>query len=286
MFTVRKGLLTVAAIIGIGTQSRADIIVGLVGGTQLTTFDSATPGSVATPVAITGLRAGEQIIGIDFRPSTPGVLVGVGNLGGTGFVYTINTLTGAATAINSSGFTLTGTAFGVDFNPVPNALRIVSNAGQNLRITLGGTGVVNTDTVLSETGIVGAAYSNNFAGATTTTLYELSAATGSLVRQGGLNGPPSPNLGVITTIGSTGVTFTDAGFDISDQGAAFASLNTGNTTGLYSINLTTGQATLVGNLGGGVSDIAVQPVPAPAGAILLSLGLMGLAARRRMKVVA
>jgi hypothetical protein len=43
---------------------------------------------------------------------------------------------------------LTGTQFGVDFNPVPDALRIVSDADQNLRITMGGAGIVNTDGTL------------------------------------------------------------------------------------------------------------------------------------------
>jgi Domain of unknown function (DUF4394) len=98
---------------------------------------------------VTGLVPGTTLVGIDFRPATPGTLVGVGQLpGGSGNVYTIDTSTGAAAVINTIP-TLTGAAFGVDFNPVPNALRIVSDAGQNLRIVAGGTGVVNTDGTLN-----------------------------------------------------------------------------------------------------------------------------------------
>jgi Domain of unknown function (DUF4394) len=285
MILLRKWLLVLGLLAAVSTNSKADFVVGLVAGSQLVTFDSTAPGTLTAPVAITGLRPDEQIVGIDFRPATPNTLVGVGNVGGSGYVYTIDVATGVATAINTSGFTLTGSSFGVDFNPVPNALRIVSDAGQNLRITAGGTGTVNTDTTLSETGIVAAAYSNNFAGTTVTTLYALSAESDSLVRVGGLDGPPSPNGGAITTIGSLGVDISNGGFDISgNDGTAYAVLTTGNGSGsgLYTIDLSTGQATLVGGFGEDVvQDLAVQQVPAPAGALLLALGLAGLAAARR-----
>src|SRR6185369_13708070 len=55
---------------------------------------------------------------------------------------------------------------------------------------------------------VGAAYTNNFAGATTTTLYDIDTFTDSLVRQGGVNvppGTPSPNSGQLFTVGPLGV---------------------------------------------------------------------------------
>jgi hypothetical protein len=285
MSALRKLSLALAMLGLAASSSRADFVVGLVGGSQLVTFDSTTPGTLTAPINITGLRPDETIVGIDFRPATPNTLVGVGNLGGTGYVYSIDVATGVATAINTSGFTLTGSSYGVDFNPVPNALRIVGNDGQNLRITAGGTGTVNSDTTLSETGIVAAAYSNNFAGTAVTTLYSLNADTNSLVRVGGLDGPPSPNGGVVTTIGSLGVDFSNAGFDISgNDGTAYAVLTTGNGSGsgFYTIDLSTGQATLVGEFGEDiVQDIAVQQVPAPAGALLLALGLAGLAAARR-----
>jgi hypothetical protein len=89
------------------------------------------------------VTAGTTLVGVDVRPDDR-QLVAEGNVGGVGTVYTIDPASGAATAINS-GFTLIGSAFGVDFNPVPNALRIVSDTDQNLRITTGGAGTVNTD---------------------------------------------------------------------------------------------------------------------------------------------
>jgi Domain of unknown function (DUF4394) len=196
-------------------------------------------------------------VGIDFRPATPGTLVGVGQLPtGSGNVYTIDTSTGAAAVINTIP-TLSGDAFGVDFNPVPNALRIVSSTGQNLRIVAGGTGVVNTDGTLNPgtPSVVGAAYSNNFAGATVTTLYDIDQQVDQLFTQGSPNGSPiSPNTGTLLAVGPLGVDITNSnvGFDISGStGVAFASLAPpGANFSLYTINLATGAATLIGALDG------------------------------------
>jgi Domain of unknown function (DUF4394) len=289
MTHLNRLLLLVAIFLGFATNSRADFIVGLLSGGRFVTFDSATPGTTSAPITITGLRTSEEIIGIDFRPSTPGVLVGVGVAGGTGFVYTIDTTTGAATAINTSGIPGLSTAFGIDFNPVPNALRILGGDRSNIRITAGGAGAVAVDTPLSQTNVSAPAYSNNFAGATTTTLYALDTVNSALVRIGGLNGPPSPNLGQVTTIGPLGVDarFGFADLDISDVGTAYALLssNTGARE-LHTVNLGTGQATLVGTIGNnGLFDIAVAPtsvaVPTPTGMVLMMLGVGLLAIRRK-----
>jgi hypothetical protein len=222
------GILVLAlALLAVPDRASAETIIGLTTGNQLFTFDSATPGSISAPLPVTGLLPATTLVGIDFRPVDQR-LVGVGQAGGTGTVYAIDPQTGAATSINT-GFTLTGTAFGVDFNPVPNALRIVSNTGQNLRIVNGGTGTVNTDSALNPgtPSVVGAAYSNNFAGATVTTLFDINnSGSATLVTQGGPNGVPSPNTGQLFPVGSLGVNTTDqVGFDISpNSGVAFASL--------------------------------------------------------------
>jgi hypothetical protein len=181
-----------------------------------------------------------------------------------------------ATPINT-GFPLTGPVFGVDFDPVANELRIVGLiTGPNLRILNGGTGAVIVDTPLSPDTphVVGAAYSNNFAGATSTTLYDIDnqgPAVGLVLQTQGSPGgsPVSPNSGTLFPVGPLGVITGDpsvnpAGFDISGlTGTAFASPK----SGLYTINLSTGAATLVGQIGAGpgtlaVRDIAVQVSPA------------------------
>src|SRR5262249_30001732 len=101
-----------------------------------------------------------------------------------------------------------------------------------------------------------------------TTLYGIDTGSSQLVVQGGLNGAPSPNGGAITAVGPLGVTVlanSDAGFDISvgpGLGRAFAALNVGGVTGLFNINLASGQASLIGNIGNGASAIsALTSVP-------------------------
>ena len=72
---------------------------------------------------------------------------------------------------------LSGTSFGVDFNPAADRLRIVSDTGQNLRHNVNAGGVTVTDAPLNyagvtASGIVGSAYTNNDLDAlTATTLY-------------------------------------------------------------------------------------------------------------------
>jgi hypothetical protein len=242
--------------------AQAEVIVGLTDTNQLVTFDSAAPGTILSTVAITGLQGGEILRGIDIRPAT-GQLYG---LGSTSRIYRINPFTGAATAVGSGPFSplLSGTEFGFDFNPVPDAIRIVSEGGQNLRVNPNTGVLLGQDTGLVYApgdpregvppDIVGAAYTNNTEGAVNTTLYAIEALGGFLVRVGGPESNPSPNTGQLFTVGALGVTTTQpVGFDIAPgTGRAFASVNGGGgPTRLNTVNLATGQATLVGSIGGG-----------------------------------
>jgi hypothetical protein len=96
---------------------------------------------------------------------------------------------------------------------------------------------------------VGAAYVNNFAGATSTTLFVIDTNLDVLVRQ------DPPNNGVLNTIGSLGIDAgTVLGFDIRSVGGnetALAAIEVGGVSGLYNINLTTGRAAIVGQIGDG-----------------------------------
>src|SRR3712207_5635514 len=119
-----------AAIDSLESRRLFATVVGLTSADQLVTFDTATPGTASTPVAVTGLGSGESLVGIDYRPAT-GQPSG---LAPTGRVYTLNATTGAAAAVGSppAPLTLTGTNFGFDFNPQVDRIRIVSDQDLNL----------------------------------------------------------------------------------------------------------------------------------------------------------
>lgn len=239
---------------------------------RLVSFNSSTPGTIINTVSITGLQAGESLVGIDFRPATR-VLFAVSNMGR---IYTINTSTGLATQVGMQPVNLTGANFGLDFNPSPDRIRIVSNTGQDLRLNPNDGTIAGTDTPLAYAmgdpnngrtpNAFASAYTNNFAGvgATATTLYNIDADLDVLVTQGSLNSAPiSPNSGQLFTVGALGINVTNVGgMDISDvNGTAFAAftLNGEMMSKLYNINLATGATTLVGNIGGTeqIRDIAV-----------------------------
>lgn len=221
------------------------------GNNELVIFNPLNP----TPVTktITGMTAGENILGIDFRPATGQLYA----LGSTSKLYVINTSSGAAAVIGSSAFTtlLVGTNFGFDFNPTVDRIRIVSNSGQNLRLhpETGAIAAIDLPLNPGAPSITAAAYTNNFAGATTTTLFDIDTQTNRLLRQ------DPPNNGTLVDIGPLGVTASAAnGFDIgSTSGTAYALLTVGGVTKVYTINLTTGAATAGATLTGDVKAFAL-----------------------------
>ena len=164
----------------------------------------------------------------------------------------------------------------VDFKPVADRLRVISSDGQNLRIgvetaTVNGVtvtaGQTTTDGTISRaTGaasVTASAYTNSFAGTTSTVLRNLEQSIDQLTRQ------DPPNSGTLVDIGPLAVNITGiAGFDIGGgaNGLALAALRTGTTgpLSLYTVSLTTGAATLYRNTSGnaGLSQIGGATGPA------------------------
>ena len=268
-----------ATIRDIAIAPHVETVYAVTAGNRLLSFTSTAPGTILSTATISGVPAGEQIVGLDFRPANGRLYAATtGNR-----VYAIDPLTGAAAAVGSAAFApaLSGQSFGLDFNPVPDRIRVVSSATQNLRLVPDTGAVGGTDGALAYAQgdaragqpptIVGAAYTNSFAGATSTTLFAIDSGFDALVRQGSPGGAPvSPNTGQLFTIGALGVDTSDqVGFDIADvTNNAYASLTVGGAPQLYAINLFTGAASLLGAIGGGeaIRGIAIAPPATPASA--------------------
>lgn len=211
---------------------------------SLVNFNRAPAGSPAKlcgSATITGIGAGESIVGADTRPADGLLYALTKDASNAGRLYTI-AANGAASLVallsadandaSAPYTTLDGSNFTVDFNPVPDRLRVISNTGQNLRMTVaavaanaGATpptlaipaGGVSTDTALTtaggstpRAGITAGAYTNSlFGGGASslfTTLYGIDSVTDSLVLIGSnpANGtagdPGNPNSGVVTDV--------------------------------------------------------------------------------------
>jgi len=197
---------------------------------------SATPTIVTK--AIAGLQAGENIVGIDMRPLNGQLYA----LGSTSRIYTINASSGLASMVGTGPMAtlLVGTQFGFDFNPTVDRIRIVSNTGQNLRFNpLDATVLVDGAITLATANVTGAAYTNNFAGATSTVLFDIDALGDRLYKQ------DPPNNGTLVDVGPLGINVEASnGFDIGGtSGIAYGIFTVGTVQKIYTVNLTTGTAT-------------------------------------------
>ena len=242
-------------------------------------------------IDITGVDRSDLLVGIDVRPAN-GRLYAVGaDLTGRGDdnLYMINPASGRATKVGAPLVpALDGTSFGVDFNPVADRLRVVSDTGQNLRINPNTAGPATADTELKyapadrNNGVVpiitAAAYTNNVAGATATRLYDIDFGTDSLVTQ-------APNEGRLNTVGELGIVLKDeyVGFDIrgADGLAFLAALEDvanrpDGAVRLYTVDLATGATTrLLDALPPSIEDIAVAAEPPVLGGAVTQRPLLG-----------
>ena len=269
------------ALTGLALMQPATLKVhALTEGNRLASFDPAAPATLAASVPISGLISGESVLGIDFRPVNGKLYA----LTSTARLLNVEPDTGASTVVatlsaDAADSTLpysglgTAARYTVDFNPAADRLRVVSDSGLNLRINAD-TGATTTDGAINRAGVppmvAGGAYTNSFAGARSTALYDLDAASAVLAQQ------TPPNDGTLVNVGALGVPFTgSASMDIAGgaNGLVLAALRTGASGPytLYTVSLTTGAATLYRNttgdrarslLGGSagptVTDIAIR----------------------------
>ena len=309
---VLPGMFAVVSLSSLVDRAGAEQLIGLTVQNLLISFDSATPGTVATIGSVSGLTAGDQLVGIDRRPQRLGGTplpgpnngriygVGVNFTDGSARIYTIDEITAAATLVATLAAdpadatpptpftTVEGTSFGIDFNPVPDRLRLTSNTGQNLRMNVD-NGLVQLDGPLAyQAGdanfgdapvAVAVAYSNNFGGATSTVLrgVDIGQDPDALVIH------TNPNGGILQTSLSLPFNASDiAAYDVSGlSGTPYFSTTPagGGSSSLYAAG--PGGVTLVGDIGGGVAIRGLAapvgaPVPEPSAAILLLIAAAAL----------
>jgi hypothetical protein len=270
-----------AALLASAGAANAATIYGVDENNRLLTFSSSMPGTIMSSVMITGLD--NSIGALDFRPLN-GALYG---LGSDRVVYTINTMTGAATAV-SGVLGLNGTSFAFDFNPTIDRLRIVSNANDNYVFNPNDGSLTTATSVFYAAGdpnaglnpdITAGAYTTSVFGApgASTQLYSIDTAQDMLTRQ-------ANSAGTLTTVGTLGFDLgSRTSFDIlGSEAYAF------NGSTLYSVNLMTGALTNIGMTDRALFGIAIAPVPEPASWAMMigGLGFVGAAMRRRATKVA
>lgn len=249
---------------------------------ELASINVQQPDTLVSRQMISGLRSGDSLIGIDYRAADAKLYA----LGHMGNIYVINPATASAefkvalsadptdTTSPFSGITGDKNLMALDFNPAADRLRVVGNDGQNLRINVD-TGATFTDAPINgaDATVTSVAYSNSFAGAASTRMFDIDVKQDRLFLQN------PPNDGVLSSSAALGVNASgSSGFDINglnNQGIAV--LTVGGNQQLYNINLSSigsdgNAATLLGKVPtlGNIRGITLKPA---ANAATTAVGL-------------
>lgn len=234
---------------------------------QIITFDSNTPGTTSGAIAVTGLGAFD-LVGIDVRTTVQ--TVGAANPGkGTvwafglnatdnGQMFVINTTTGAATAVgpvlpafsNSSG----DNAWVFAHNPGTDRFRL-TNFQDNFEFNPN-TGALVTQTSFSTfPNSNGSAFETASFGQNPAIFFVDQSPSDTLYTSTAIQN------GTAASVGDTGLTFsTGVGLDIFGPLMLLAADDAG-TARLYSVNRTTGAATVIGAIGGNPAIRALTIIP-------------------------
>lgn len=294
---MRCVILAMGLALVLAAPVRAEQIYGLTNLQQIVTFDSVDR-SVTSTVSPAGFSiVGEILLSIDVRPAT-GQLFGLSN---QNRIFTLDPTTGASNLVGTLSPVPDGFVKSIDFNPTVDRIRVLGSNGtgnNNLRVNPANA-ATTVDASLAfaaadvnagdSPAVVNSGYLNSFAGATTTTLYDVESGNDVLVTQN------PANNGTLQTVGPLGFDVVSSGgftgFDISGlTGTAYLvgnKLGTGGLTAnsLYQVNLATGAATVLGavnGVNGNFRDIAVAyAVPEPSSLGLLLMGVVALVGGRK-----
>ena len=311
-------MLLVLSALALATQARAQIIYGLgtitgpnirrspVGSQGLILINPSN-GSTSTlvPVAISGIPAGQTLVGIDYR-SVNNLLYALGydamTAGNNTQLFILdpgtNTVTpvGAAIRLELGG---PNDRIGFDFIPTVDRIRVVSSNRNNFRLFPTSGTVAFTDGLLTYAsgtpatpGVGTAAYTNPFMGSSSTTLYDLDYLNAP--NNGLLSIQDPPNFGTLSLpktvmfqgrsgnygVGSPLYLGLDIYFNVgSGQNVGYLTevtardLNNQSSSNTYQLDLNTGQATLLGNTvpkyyNFEIRDMAVAIGPRPLPVVL------------------
>jgi hypothetical protein len=252
---------------------RKETVFAVTDAAELIRFNAGQPQRVLARQPLQGLPAGETLVGIDYRVAR-GVLYA---LSASGRLYTIDTTNGALKPVGAApAAALQGGTIGVNFNPVADRIRVVSDTGQNLRLHPDTGALAATDPALAYAPgdarhgqaprLAAATYTYNKQNDKLTTNYAIDRAAGTLVAQGSIEGVQpvvSPNTGLLRSVGPLGTGPVDAAaLDIADtDNTALVALRQGGRTSLHLVNLATGAATRIGTVGNGRAlwGMAIEP---------------------------
>lgn len=244
-------------------------------GMSLVTMDS-----LATPGDTQSFDLSMRLDSIAYRPVT-GDLLGFSK---DGSIYTIDAMSGEMTDLEANfadDAMIGGVAVAFDFNNALDAVRAVGSDGANLVYFPSNFGDDRANSVLrftdtfyaegdanegTEPLIYANAYTNAIAGAKagSTFQYALDARTNSLVSLAN-NAGELKTIGPVMIDGEAADLVTAGGFDIvspeegTDLAYAILQLDGSDTSGLYSIDLETAEATMIADLGmAGITGFAVS----------------------------
>ncbi|WP_239061635.1 DUF4394 domain-containing protein [Ideonella livida] len=255
-----------------GVGPAREVALAVTASHQLVAFHAAQPQHLLWRRPLQGLQPGETVLGLDHRVKNETFYL----LGSSGQLYTLDPDTAVLTPLGRPvGAPLTGRHVGFDFNPVADRLRVVSDAGMNLRLHPDTGEAVDGNAELPgwqpdgplqavagdplhgrPVSLVAAAYSYNKANPKITTNYVIEAYRGLLMIQGSREGATpvvSPNTGQLRTVGPLlAGPFASAQMDIdilTDQ--AYAALNPleGGAPRWVRLDVNTGRATVLGTVG-------------------------------------
>jgi len=255
---------------------------------QLIRFNAGAPGRIADFRPISGMQPGEQVVGLDFRPSNGKLYA----LGTAGQLYVIDPASAIAESVGPGRLrTLASEDVGFDFDPQSDHIRLVTASGHNLRIDPDSGLPVDGDPLApgvqsdSELRYAAGEFQHGTAPRlaaaaavyrpasgrrpATTTQYAIDRRTRTLVAQGS---PPRafrrlpPESGQLHAIGALALDLGDGpvSLDVSPAQVALLCVSRGERSELYRIDLTSAALQPLGRIAfdDTVTAIAIAPPPA------------------------